>query len=199
MTCRCALTDAAFARTMVPKWGKSELTWFIANALPRVGVDKQRAIIAEAWASWSRVCGLTFKYVTDERQADIVVGCGRGKRANFDGPGNTAAWAQLPSSENFDGQLLLMYDMDEQWDEDSLLGISVHEGGHNLGLSHGPQNCIMSPVYSGDYQTPQKWDIAEAQSRYGKPVQQEPAGDDKPDEVVVRVNGKRYRGLLEPA
>lgn len=171
MQYRCGLTDAAFARSMMAKWGKRKLTWFLADALPQVGASQQSAILDDAFASWSKVCHLTFQQVEDERNADIVVGCGRGRRSDFDGPSGTLAWAGLPSSEAFDGQLPLMFDMDEAWGGGiKLLNVAAHEIGHTLGLSHGPTGCLMAPVYSPAIAAPQAWDIQEAVWRYSKPA-----------------------------
>lgn len=202
MEYRCGLTDAAFARSMVPKWGKRKLTWILQTPLPQVGERQQIAILDDAFGSWSRVCPLTFERVEDERHADIVVGCGRGRRADFDGPSGTLAWAGLPSSEAFDGQLPLMFDMDEEWGSGiKLLNVAAHEIGHNLGISHGPKGALMAAVYSPAVAAPQAWDKQEAVWRYGAapttPAPQ-PTPSAKPDEVVARINGVLYRGKLEP-
>lgn len=196
---RCGLTDAAFARSMVAKWGKKKLTWHIDAALPALGVARQANILSEAFASWSKVTDLTFTPTDNPRSADIVIGYGRGRRADFDGRGGTLAWAMLPSSEAFDGQLQLMFDMDEDWENTiRTVNVACHEIGHTLGLSHGPEGCLMAPVYAANIATPQRWDIDEAVSRYGVPTTAIPPPTLDGDRVIVRVGGVLYEGQLRP-
>lgn len=191
---RCGLTDAAFARSMVAKWGKKDLLWHLAQPLPSLGAEKQGNILAAAFGSWQKVCDLRFQHTDDPRSADIVVGYGRGKRSDFDGRGGTLAWAGLPSSELFDGQLPLMFDGDEAWESSiRTVNVAAHEIGHNLGLSHGPKGCLMAAIYSEAIATPQTWDIDEAVGRYGTVAAPIPnAPPQKMPRVLVEIDGEYW-------
>lgn len=52
--------------------------------------------------------------------------------------------------------------------------VACHELGHVLGIPHIQAGNLMQPTYSYSIWTPQAGDIAEAQGRYGKPVNAPP-------------------------
>ncbi len=122
-----------------------------------------------------KVCGLKFSVAGTQSAADIVIGAGRGRSADFDGPSGTLAYAYLPGEE-FDGQLRLMFDDDETWSVDPasrgilLKNVFLHEIGHNLGLSHSQvKSALMAPYYTPGIAIPQQNDdIPRLQSLYGK-------------------------------
>lgn len=197
---RCGLTDASFAREFLPRWGKRLLRWHLQRPLPGMNAELQGSVLADAFSGWEAICGVRFEHTSAERQAEIVIGCGRGKRADFDGAGGTLAWAYLPSSSAFDGQLMLMFDQDEDWREIQLLNVAAHEIGHNLGISHGPTGCLMAAVYSPAIARPQAWDISEATRRYGRPEATKPnpppqppaPSSSVPNKVAVEIDGRIF-------
>jgi hypothetical protein len=74
----------------------------------------------------------------------------------------------------------------------SLLLTAIHEGGHILGLVHGPPGSIMQATYSAAIKKLQPWEIAEAQERYGAapitPIEPPPIIPGEPTDFInVRI------------
>ncbi len=161
-----------------PKWNKSAITYAIDRYLTGIPTSVQDDIIATSYKHWSSVCGLKISRSKDTRKADIVISTGRGPRNQFDGPGNTLAWAYLPPGD--DRQLLLMYDEDESWTarptgaarEILLENVTTHEGGHTLGLEHSTvQQALMAPYYAVNVNAPvSPDDVERIQKLYGQPT-----------------------------
>ena len=103
---------------------------------------------------------------------------GAGRRDQFDGPGGTLAWAQLPPGNSFNGQLLCRFDEAETWVLNRnqrgvlLVNVACHEIGHLLGLRHSNvQTALMAPFYSPGVTKPQlKDDVTRIQRLYGRPT-----------------------------
>lgn len=160
-----------------PKWNKPAITYFIESYVSGIPKSVQEDIIATAYGSWTKVCGLQITGTKDQNKADIVISTGRGPRNQFDGPGNTLAWAYLPPGD--DRQLLLMYDLDESWAaaptgtprEILMENVTCHEGGHTLGLEHSTtQTALMAPYYAQNVRAPiSPDDIERIQKLYGPP------------------------------
>lgn len=172
---RCGCLDVALLGES--RWGLKEVAWGIAN-YPSGGLSQQRVaeIYAQAFASWSAVCGLKFKQVA-ANQANIVIGTGRGQRSNFDGPSGTLAWAYLPGGSNYVGQVEVRFDLDETWIDNPqangilLLNVAAHEFGHAIGLSHNNVRAnLLNPIYNRSIATPQAEDIRQIVSLYGQPT-----------------------------
>jgi hypothetical protein len=212
-TPRCGFSDAQAVG--FNKWGLSKLTYAITSNPVGTGLSKSQyaGCVRKAFDSWSAVCGLTFEQGEPDR-SNIVLGTGRGRRAGFDGPSGTLAYAYLPQGENFRGRLELYMDLDEAWAlDDAQTGIITtnvlaHEIGHTLGLDHTQaRGSLMLPTYSSRIGTPQTDDIRRVVDRYGKPAAVPtpptppptipPAADSI--EVQVRVGGttgKVYAGTI---
>ncbi len=149
------LTNETAAITREPKWHKQEILYYHEAYVDGIPPSVQEDIVATAYGRWARVCGLKIGCTRDLSKADIILSTGRGPRNQFDGPGNTLAWAYLPPGD--DRQLMLLYDLDENWAasvtgaprEVLLDNVTCHEGGHTLGLEHSmvPQ-ALMSAYYS---------------------------------------------------
>jgi hypothetical protein len=112
------------------------------------------------------VCGLTIGPAPSASAAQVIAVSG-----NIDGPWNVLALSELPPPGNERLTLNQRFDISE-------IGLSraqrqammCHEFCHCLGLGHAPPNsgALMAPVL-GSVASPQAWDIAELQSRYGPP------------------------------
>jgi hypothetical protein len=92
-TPRCGMSDAPQHTIGKPHWGLKSIAWCMTQYPAGVGLTRQAVdgAIGQAFSQWSAVCGLTFKQVLSEQQANIVIGVGRGRRADFDGPSGTLA------------------------------------------------------------------------------------------------------------
>ncbi len=161
-TPRCGLPDYAMADgPQAAKWGLSELTYFVEQYVEGLSKTDQDAILAKAWSSWSNVANLKFTRVNTAGKANFVISTGRGRGSNFDGPGNTLAWAYLPSGNSYQGQLLMRFDLDERWlataGQRGILmeNVACHEFGHLLGLDHSRiSTALMAPYYSPNVPKP---------------------------------------------
>lgn len=214
-TPRCGFSDAQAVG--FNKWGLPKLSWFIANYPVGLGLTKAdyRGCVERAFGSWSAVCGLQFEQA-DDANANIVLSTGRGRRAGFDGPSGTLAYAYLPQGENFRGKLDLVMDLDEPWALDEArngvltTNVLAHEIGHTLGLDHTrAAGSLMLPTYSPRITKPQQDDIRRVVDRYGKPVVVTPPPVDPPTnppsgpvsfliEMLDPATKKVYAGTLTP-
>lgn len=177
-TPRCGCTDAQPVAGQLDRWGIPVVSYYI-DSYPggiRLSTAQVDQVVAAALASWSAVCGLKFAKAPDAARCNLLMGTARGRRNNFDGPGGTLAWCEIPQGSNFRGQLNMMWDMDEAWTVDAsangilLLNTTAHEVGHGIGLYHNSQpNQLLNPVYNPRIATPQSYEIGQVVERYGKP------------------------------
>lgn len=185
---RCACTDfdpntplslEAEAATNQGYWGLKTLTWFLKKPVRALPVESQRRIIKSCYDNTSTICDLEFREVFKESEANIVIDCGNSGNG-IGSPGSVLAWAYLPPSPNFKGQLLVMMDDAEKWKDDGDSGPGIfyrnvfqHESaaGHSLGLSHSRvKSALMAPYYSPSVSQPvSPDDIERLQALYGKP------------------------------
>jgi len=155
------------------RWRKKDLTYAIGNKFGLGGSRAQSiAVIRAGFAVYAPITGMTFTEVGDWDTADIQIGRGRGKKWDFDGPGNVLAWAYLPCDED-DSQLLAMFDDTEPWNLKRtgagiiLQAVWLHELGHLLGLYHSEdENDLMAPYYNPQLILPQDGDIKRLQKLY---------------------------------
>jgi hypothetical protein len=187
-TPRCAMPDTPQHKIGKPHWGLETVTWHLSAYPTGVGLTNAAvdAAIAQAFANWSAVCGLSFRQVETENEANIVMGVGRGRRADFDGPSGTLAWMQLAPTEDFRGQVRGLFDGDEAWAISGrgilLVNVACHEIGHALGLMHSQRgDQLMSPTYSSGVTKPLNEDTQRVQQLYGPakvptPTQPRPTG-----------------------
>lgn len=196
MNCVCGVPDgyieallAEEARGGLPRWGKPVVTWALAAAVPPFSFEETAQVFAAAWAKLQAACGIVLRRA--ERNADITMTVG-----GIDGPGGTLAWSEIPPGD--DRPLRQKYDTagpSLRWDAPRLLLTAMHEGGHALGLPHGPAGSLMQPTLNTDIDGPQSWDVAQLQQRYGPPrpaqpdppeVPETPPGD---DDIRILVSG----------
>lgn len=198
---RCALPDNMMVAANA-KWRKKDLTYFI-EAYVGDGIDnaEQDAIIKLAFDQWSAHADIRAKQIGN-RNADIIISVGRGRKDQFDGDSGTLAWAYLPSGD--DRQLLMKFDMDETWVGNTqnrgirLLNVACHEIGHLLGLEHSSiQTALMAPYYNVNISKPQdKDDVSRIINLYGKAqVKPDPVPDPtptptpSPKQTIITING----------
>jgi predicted Zn-dependent protease len=159
------------------KWKPKTLTYCIVNRDEDLEPELWDNLILEAFDSWSRIADITFVKIDYKQSANIVVDIGAGQSHHFDGPLGTLAWAYLPPTDDYTGQLMMKFDTDEIWIKDSeahgtlLKNVAAHEIGHILGLAHSSvDTALMAPYYSVNVFCPQEDDISRIQQLYGKPT-----------------------------
>ena len=157
------------------RWvNKRKLTYCRVDRLPGLTADILDAAYAMAFGHWQAICGLTFTPTLDKHGADFQI-----LARKIDRGGGVLAEHELPPGN--DQPLRGWFDTSEAWTNQSppgagkidLIAVATHEFGHGLGLSHTnkPGN-LLNPYYDPKIRTPREWDIAEAQARYGPPVEE---------------------------
>lgn len=187
------------AEQRLPSWRKKGLTYYIKSRVKGMQASEFDAVIAGAWNSWDKLCGVSISRTNTSRNADIIVDTGSGRGSNFDGPGRTLAWAYIPQGD--DVQLLMRFDLDETWIVDPrmrgilLFNVAAHEFGHSLGLTHSKKKgALMAPTYNSAVAVPQQDDdIPRIVARYGAevaPRPEDPPVVPTPGQYVIRVQGE---------
>ena len=161
------------------KWDRKDFRYFIAG---RDTYDMERDVwdneFRLAFDSWSQVTPLKFHQVEGDKECDIVISVGNRKRQSFGKTGGVLAWAQLPSTRNFDGVLISKFDLAENWitpmesiaEHGTVLrSVAAHEIGHLLGLSHSNDRDALMYPYINNALKPREDDINKIQRLYGKP------------------------------
>jgi predicted Zn-dependent protease len=161
------------------KWDRKDFRYFIAG---RDTYDMERDVwdneFRLAFDSWSKVTPLRFNQVEAGKECDIVISVGNRKRQKFGKAGGVLAWAQLPSTKNFDGVLISKFDLAENWitpvesiaEHGTILrSVAAHEIGHLLGLSHSDNPDALMYPYINNALQPREDDIKKIQKLYGKP------------------------------
>tara|TARA_Y100000310_G_C20676599_1_gene813433 strand:+ start:1014 stop:1679 length:666 start_codon:yes stop_codon:yes gene_type:complete len=156
--------------------GHTHLTYHIWNRDADLEESVWDAEIAKAFDCWTKVTNLSFEAVSETTTTDIIIGVSNRKRSGFGEEGDILAWAQMPTSRNFDGLLWSMFDLAENWtvnvEEYGVLlrAVCAHEIGHLLGLGHSQHaTALMYPYYAPHIQAPQLLDdIPRIQKLYGR-------------------------------
>lgn len=158
------------------KWGKKNLTYYIEKYVGGISRPDQDDLLDLAFEQWEEHADLNIVRTNSKNQANLILSTGQGRRDNFDGPSGTLAWAYLPPNNNYQGQLLMRFDLDETWIVNArdrgilFLNVACHEFGHMLGLDHSRvQRALMAPYYSAGISKPQfNDDVTRIQRLYGK-------------------------------
>lgn len=188
------------ARRRQYKWNnKRRLKWFVADRIPGIPLDALTATYAQAFAAWQAVCGLTFAQTTRQSEADFII-----LTRSIDGRSGTLAEHELPNGS--DRPIRGWFDLGESWhvgesrptgSKVDLLAVATHEFGHGIGLSHeGTRGikALLDPYYDPAVRVPQEWDIEQAQSRYGPPVE-EPKIPTQPEAYSLTIQITDSRGI----
>ena len=176
----------------ISKWDKLEIAYFFINGTSKLEGDSEREVIRQAFGLWAAETPLTFSEVSNEADADMVIGWAAGDHGDgdpFDGPGDVLAHASFPNP--YDGrQVFLHFDDDERWvnsdtDNVDLLTVAAHEIGHTLGLAHSSDpNALMFPSYAGPHRSLDVDDIEGARSLYGVTSNPQPAPEAPPSDAT---------------
>jgi hypothetical protein len=176
---RCGCPDyVRSSASQGSRWGLKQLTYFVEQYIPGLPKKDQDDILDLAYQQWEDNCDLKITRVASKNSANMIISTGSGRQSNFDGPGGTLAWAYLPPNNNYNGQLLMRFDLGETWVTSPkdrgilLLNVACHEFGHFLGLDHSSaQRALMAPYYSAGITKPQQNDdIPRIQRLYGSPA-----------------------------
>jgi hypothetical protein len=182
----------------ISKWTSNDISYYFINGTDQLPGDTEQNVIKQAFALWAAQAPLTFTQVSDQSQADIVIGWAAGDHGDgdpFDGPGDVLAHSSFPNPYN-DRQVFLHFDDDEHW-VDSTTGdvdletVAAHEIGHTLGLDHSDDpNALMYPSYEGPHRSLGSDDIAGIQDLYGPSSNLPPARDVPGNQVPPASNGQ---------
>jgi hypothetical protein len=169
----------------ISKWANHDISYYFINGTDQLPGDTEHQVITQAFSLWAAQAPLTFTLVTDQGQADIVIGWATGDHGDgdpFDGSGDVLAHSSFPNPYD-DRQVFLHFDDDEHWvntdrDDVDLLTVAAHEIGHTLGLDHSDDpNALMYPSYEGPHRSLGADDIAGIQDLYGLASNPPPAPD----------------------
>lgn len=181
---------------------RCRITWAPGN-MPAATLNAVRW----AWARWAAVCAIEPVEVANGQPALVVFEYGP-----IDGGSSTLAWAHLSCGADpvWPRHYQTRYDSAERWHLDPnhppqngihLGAVACHEIGHLLGLDHDSRpgsRSLLAPTYRGDILTPQQWDVAQVQRRYGPPIADgapsEPPEIDVPVKIVL--DGKLWEGRV---
>ncbi|MBI3167046.1 MAG: matrixin family metalloprotease [Chloroflexi bacterium] len=185
------------------KWGKTDISYYFINGTEKVFGDRERELVAEAFALWAKQSSLTFTETTSRQNADIVIGWAEGEHGDgdpFDGAGDVLAHASYPNPYE-DRQVFLHFDDAERWVDSEtenvdLLTVAAHEIGHALGLGHSNDpSALMFPSYSEPHRSLGRDDIAGIQSLYGLASEPSSAPETpKPNEAPPQSPGQDTDG-----
>jgi hypothetical protein len=165
-SCRCHFPDR-LALTVESCWALTSLRYFLQFTYKVLDPNELAAEYAEAIRRITAVCGVEINPTNDPAAAQIVAAGGP-----VDGPWNVLALTELPPPGAQLGTVLHQtFDIAEvNLTKEQRIGVMAHEACHFLGLGHAPAGveALMAPGL-GHICTPQPWDIAELQTRYGPP------------------------------
>ncbi len=182
----------------ISKWANTDINYYFINGTGQLPGDTEQQVITQAFALWAAQVPLTFTQVSDQSQADIVIGWATGDHGDgdpFDGPGDVLAHSSFPNPYD-DRQVFLHFDDDEHWVDSNtgdmdLLTVAAHEIGHTLGLDHSDDpNALMYPSYEGPHRSLGADDIAGIQELYGLASNPAPAPNVPGNQAPPTSNGQ---------
>jgi len=171
-------SDGAARYSLVERWDKNDLTYFIHNCPSTVACDVAHQAIHQAFDMWDDISAINFSEVSNVSDADIELRWTLND-PDFGTRGDTLAFAYFP---DYGGDIY--FDDAERWTvfdggDTDLFVVAAHEIGHAIGIDHSDDtNSIMFP-YSGGVSVLGSDDIEAIHRLYG------PANDGDSDTTVV--------------
>ena len=140
--------------------------------------DAVASEIHRAFETWEKVANVSFVYVTDVAEADVLVGAQQVPKgiAFADVNYRTSSSASMASIRKaaicFNPEVLWETAFDQDESTYDMRYVAMHEIGHVLGLNHalGKTNSIMGFRYRESVRAPQAGDIAGVTVLYGPKV-----------------------------
>lgn len=153
------LPDSGIANTV----GMGRFQYFV-ESIPAVPTeDASIRILARAWESWKRVCGVRSRQVASPALANVIV-----RSKHLDGSGPILGQASLGPLAG--SVLELEMDAGELWNPTSFEGALCHEIGHLMGLDHNSTpGTLMNAVIAHGVTKPKVEDAQKARAKYGMP------------------------------
>ncbi len=200
---RCGLKDVYRAGGQIDQWLRSKatsgdgLTYHFIRYVNYLSPAQQEDLTVRYLTKWENACGVKFHRLKSE-QADIIIDASSSRQEEFGTVGNVLAWAYKPQGTQSTRQLLIKFDLAEQWDDVLYHDTGCHEFGHILGLDHTQVvGELMYPSIQQTIHGPQaRYDIPQVQQRYGQPViipVPTPAPGPIKVEGTISLNGLPYK------
>lgn len=166
MTPRCGCIDVGHLGGRLNVWAKPDLSYNVIGYVRQISKQRQEELLVHAWEEWEAVCGIRLTRSNSDN-ADILIDVSASRREEFGQAGNVLAWAQIPPYRNT-RQLIMKFDLAENWHDDFFKVVAEHEFGHLLGISHTTiDGELMFPTYNPRVIKPQpRYDIPESVKRY---------------------------------
>lgn len=142
----------------VSPWGKRNLAVYVREFIP--GFDRQHQIDAmeRAFSELASIANVHITRISNPRDADIIIGVGRGRGDQFDGPSGTLAYTYLRRQWDLQrqGPIPLLFDADENWSTEPVGAgiwyfiVLLHELLHVAGdMEHSRvMSALMAPTYN---------------------------------------------------
>jgi len=155
---RCGVRDDAF--TLPARWRKRELRWWVdqyIDGIPGLSRSDQDDLQALSFHDFESVIDVKWTRAQSRQQADLIVGVGEGSRDQFDGPGGTLAWCQIPSGD--ERPIIMKFDRGDPWIKSADVGrrgilygnVDKHEKGHAHGMLHiSGEKALLNAFYAAD-------------------------------------------------
>ncbi|KAF2202884.1 hypothetical protein GQ43DRAFT_470510 [Delitschia confertaspora ATCC 74209] len=150
-----------------PKWDHTSLTYRFINYASDLPPERQRAILATAFSTWTSLVPLTITPAPPSLAIpDIHI------QFTSLGPSETAYAATSMLAYGLSlaaGLINITFNSDYNWSDDRLFNYTaLHEIGHALGLSHSKvQNAVMWPFYDGTIRPMYSDDMGAVHQLYG--------------------------------
>lgn len=162
----CGVTNLFRANLSLCRWDIQDLTY--RDTLDFPGMSDQDISKARqgAYDALQAACGIRFRQAATGEWANLIADV---TSMPGDAP-NALAIASVACDGGHGHAEWQRYNQDSYWDAARVYAASLHEIGHNLGLSHDEDPLsMMRAILNDRIAGPGPTDIANLQARYGKP------------------------------